>query len=129
MLSARDLTLRRGADPLFERVNFTVFRGDRVGLTGANGTGKSSLFAAICGDLGPDSGDLELPASLKIAHVEQEVSALDRPAIEFVLDGDTELRRVTAAIADQGRPDLNDRMLLNARRDAFLRQALTSLGC
>jgi ATP-binding cassette, subfamily F, member 3 len=105
MLSARDLTLRRGADPLFERVNFTVFRGDRVGLTGANGTGKSSLFAAICGDLGPDSGDLELPASLKIAHVEQEVSALDRPAIEFVLDGDTELRRVTAAIEDAERRD------------------------
>jgi ATP-binding cassette subfamily F protein 3 len=103
MLSARDLTLRRGANPLFERVNFTVFRGDRVGLTGANGTGKSSLFAAICGQLAPDGGDLELPASLKIAHVEQEISALDRPAIEFVLDGDMELRRVTAAIEDAER--------------------------
>ena len=105
MLSARDLTLRRGAEPLFEHVNFTVFRGERVGLTGANGTGKSSLFAAICGDLAPDGGDLELPASLKIAHVEQEVSALDRPAIEFVLDGDAELRRVTAAIEDAERRD------------------------
>jgi ATP-binding cassette subfamily F protein 3 len=105
MLSARDLTLRRGADPLFEHVNFTVFRGERVGLTGANGTGKSSLFAAICGDLAPDGGDLELPVSLKIAHVEQEVSALDRPAIEFVLDGDAELRRVTAAIEDAERRD------------------------
>ena len=102
MLSARDLTLRRGAEPLFEHVNFTVFRGERVGLTGANGTGKSSLFAAICGDLAPDGGDLEFPASLKIAHLEQEVSALDRPAIEFVLDGDVELRRVTAAIEDSG---------------------------
>jgi ATP-binding cassette subfamily F protein 3 len=105
MLSARDLTLRRGAEPLFERVNFTVFRGDRVGLTGANGTGKSSLFAAICGDLAPDAGDLEVPASLRIAHVEQEVTALDRPAIEFVLDGDTELRRVTADIEDAERRD------------------------
>ena len=105
MLSARDLTLRRGAEPLFEHVNFTVFRGERVGLTGANGTGKSSLFAAICGDLAPDGGDLEFPASLKIAHVEQEVSALDRPAIEFVLDGDVELRRVTAAIEDAERRD------------------------
>jgi ATP-binding cassette subfamily F protein 3 len=105
MLSARDLTLRRGADPLFEKVNFTVFRGERVGLTGANGTGKSSLFAAICGELAPDGGELEFPASLKIARVEQEVSALDRPAIEFVLDGDAELRRVTAAIEDAGRRD------------------------
>jgi ATP-binding cassette subfamily F protein 3 len=105
MLAARDLTLRRGADALFEQVNFTVFRGDRVGLTGANGTGKSSLFAAIRGELTPDSGDIELPASLKIAHVEQEVSALDRPAIEFVLDGDTELRRVTRSIEEAERRD------------------------
>ena len=105
MLSARDLTLRRGAEPLFERVNFTVFRGDRIGLTGANGTGKSSLFAAIFGELAPDGGDIELPAALKIAHLEQEVSALDRPAIEFVLDGDTEFRRVTAAIEEAERRD------------------------
>jgi len=105
MLSARDLTLRRGADPLFEKVNFTIFRGERVGLTGANGAGKSSLFAALSGELAPDSGDIELPASLKIAHVEQEVSALDRPAIEFVLDGDAELRRVMSAIEDAERRD------------------------
>src|SRR5580692_59183 len=105
MLSARDLTLRRGADPLFERVNFTVFRGERVGLTGANGAGKSSLFAAIREELAPDGGAIELAASVRIAHVEQEVSALDRPAIEFVLDGDTELTRVTAAIQQAERRD------------------------
>ncbi|HEX4152862.1 MAG TPA: ATP-binding cassette domain-containing protein [Steroidobacteraceae bacterium] len=105
MLSARDLTLRRAAEPLFEHVNFTIYRGDRVGLTGANGSGKSSLFAAICGTLGADRGDLEIPASLKIAHLEQEIPSVDRPAIEFVLDGDTELRRVTAAIEDAERRD------------------------
>ena len=105
MLSARDLTLRRGAEPLFEQVNFTVFRGNKVGLTGANGSGKSSLFAAIRGDLGPDHGDIDRPAALKIAHVEQEVAASDRPAIEFVLDGDTELRSVMAAIGDAERRD------------------------
>ena len=105
MLAARDLTLRRGADPLFEKVNFTIYRGERVGLTGANGTGKSSLFAALRGELAPDSGDIELPASLTIGYVEQEVAALDRPAIEFVLDGDTEFRRLTAAIEDAERRD------------------------
>src|SRR5476651_1003741 len=105
MLSARDLTLRRGPEPLFEQVNFTVFRGDKVGLTGANGAGKSSLFAAIRGDLGPDRGDIDRPAGLKIAHVEQEVGSSERPAIEFVLDGDTELRRVMAAIEDAERRD------------------------
>ena len=105
MLSARDLTLRRGPEPLFEQVNFTIFRGNKVGLTGANGAGKSSLFAAIRGDLGPDRGDIDQPASLKIAHVEQEVAASNRPAIEFVLDGDTELRTIMAAIADAERRD------------------------
>src|ERR1700736_6777160 len=100
MLSARDLTLRRGPEPLFEQVNFTIFRGNKVGLTGANGAGKSSLFAAIRGELTPDRGDIERPAALKIAHVEQEVAASDRAAIEFVLDGDTELRSVMAAIED-----------------------------
>src|SRR5271170_3203795 len=105
MLIARDLTLRRGPEPLFEQVNFTVFRGDKVGLTGANGSGKSSLFAAIRGELGPDRGEIDLPAALKIAHVEQEIASLDRAAIDFVLDGDTELCAVTAAIEDAERRD------------------------
>ena len=100
MLSARDLSLRRGPEPLFEQVNFTVFRGNKVGLTGANGAGKSSLIAAIRGELGPDRGDIDRPAALKITHVEQEVAASDRAAIEFVLDGDTELRSVQAAIEE-----------------------------
>jgi ATP-binding cassette, subfamily F, member 3 len=100
VLSARDLTLRRGPEPLFEQVNFTVFRGNKVGITGANGSGKSSLFAAILGELGADHGDIDRPANLKISHVEQEVTATDRPAIEFVLDGDSELRSVLAAIED-----------------------------
>jgi ATP-binding cassette subfamily F protein 3 len=98
MLSARDLTLRRGPQPLFEQVNFIVFRGNKVGITGANGTGKSSLFAAVLGELAPDRGDIELPAGIKVAHVEQEIAGTSRPAIEFVLDGDAELRAVQAAI-------------------------------
>ncbi len=98
MLSARDLTLRRGPQPLIEQVNFTVFRGNKVGITGANGSGKSSLFAAIRGELIPDRGDIDLPAAVKIAHVEQEIAASSRPAIEFVLDGDAQLRGVQAAI-------------------------------
>ena len=105
MLSARDLTLRRGPEPLFEQVDFTVFRGDKVGITGANGSGKSSLFAAIRGELSADRGEIELPANLKIAYVEQEIAATDREAIEFVLDGDYELRGVLGAIADAERHD------------------------
>jgi ATP-binding cassette subfamily F protein 3 len=98
MLIARDLTLRRGPQPLFEQVDFIVYRGNKVGITGANGTGKSSLFAAILGELAPDRGDIDLAAAIKVAHVEQEIAASPRPAIEFVLDGDAELRRVQLAI-------------------------------
>ena len=98
MLSARDLTLRRGPEPLIEQVNFTIFRGNKLGITGANGTGKSSLFAAIRGELSPDKGEIDRPADLKIAYVEQEISARTRAAIELVMDGDTELRAVEAAI-------------------------------
>jgi ATP-binding cassette, subfamily F, member 3 len=105
VLSARDLTLRRGPQPLIEQANFTVFRGNKVGITGANGSGKSSLFAAILGELGADRGDIDRPANLKIAHVEQEVAASERPAIEFVLDGDTELRSVLAVIEEAERRD------------------------
>jgi ATP-binding cassette, subfamily F, member 3 len=105
VLSARDLTLRRGPQPLIEQANFTVFRGNKVGITGANGSGKSSLFAAILGELAADRGDIDRPANLKIAHVEQEVAASERAAIEFVLDGDTELRSVLAVIEDAERRD------------------------
>jgi ATP-binding cassette, subfamily F, member 3 len=105
VLSARDLTLRRGPLPLFAGVNFTVFRGDKVGIAGSNGTGKSSLFAAILGELAADRGDIDRPAGLKISHVEQEIAAGARHAIEFVLDGDVELCNVLAAIADAERRD------------------------
>jgi ATP-binding cassette subfamily F protein 3 len=99
MLVARDLTLRRGPEPLFEHVDFNVYRGDKIGITGANGAGKSSLFAAVLGDLAPDRGDLELAAASRVAHVEQEIAADGRPAIEFVLDGDAQLRATEAAIS------------------------------
>jgi ATP-binding cassette, subfamily F, member 3 len=105
VLSARDLTLRRGPEPLIEQASFTVFRGNRVGVTGANGAGKSSLFAAIRGELPADRGCIDRPANLKVAHVDQEIAAGDRAAIEFVLDGDTELRGVQAAILEAERRD------------------------
>ena len=76
MLVARDLQLRRGPEPLFEHVDFTVFRGNKVGITGANGTGKSSLFAAVRGLLtrltAAASSCLQ---AVQIGYVEQEIAA------------------------------------------------------
>jgi len=99
MLQFDHLTLRRGPRILFQDAHFQVHPGQRVGVTGANGTGKSSLFELVLGDLHADAGDLRRPADWVIGHVAQETPADPRPAIEYVLDGDGELRRIEAELA------------------------------
>ncbi|MDR1463658.1 MAG: ATP-binding cassette domain-containing protein [Azoarcus sp.] len=94
MICFRNLRLARGARILIEGASLQVFPGWKVGLTGANGSGKSSLFALLRGQILPDRGDLELPSGWVIAHVAQETPALSQVAIEYVLDGDAELRRI-----------------------------------
>ncbi|GAB6068782.1 ATP-binding cassette domain-containing protein [Methylothermus subterraneus] len=99
MLSFHDVSLHRGGRPLFERASFTLRRGSKTGLVGPNGAGKSSLFELICAKLSPDRGQVRLPPDWTLAAVAQEITALDRPAIEFVLDGDRKLREVEQALA------------------------------
>jgi ATP-binding cassette subfamily F protein 3 len=99
MLVFDHLSLRRGTRLLLNDVSFTIHRHEKVGLVGANGTGKSSLLALIRGELQPDAGNFSRPARLSIAHVAQELPGGDRAAIEFVLDGDAELRAIEADIA------------------------------
>ena len=94
MLTLRQLSLQRGGKPLFENVSLTVYPGWKVGVIGANGSGKSSLFALLRDELHPDIGDLDLPPRWTVAHVAQETPALPAPALEFVLDGDAELRQI-----------------------------------
>jgi len=98
MLSFSDVSLRRGVRVLFEHANFTLYRGEKIGVTGANGAGKSSLLSLVLGELPPDSGRFEMPTKLAVAHVAQETDASDRSAIDFVMDGDTELRELEAHI-------------------------------
>ena len=99
MIQLRNLTLARGARPLIEGATVQIHPGQKVGVVGANGCGKTSLFALLRGELHPDTGDLELPPRWVIAHVAQETPAIAVPALEFVLDGDAELRQVEAEIA------------------------------
>ena len=94
MIRLSQVTLRRGAKPLLEGADLTLHAGDRAGLIGANGSGKTSLFALLRGELHADKGDAELPTHWRIAHVAQETPALDRTAVEYVIDGDTTLRRL-----------------------------------
>jgi ATP-binding cassette, subfamily F, member 3 len=100
MLNFTDVTIRRGPRVLFSDATFGLFRGEKVGITGENGSGKSSLLALVRGDLQADAGTFEMPSNLAIAHVSQELAATDAAAIEFVLDGDAELRAIEKSIAE-----------------------------
>ncbi|HVY80744.1 MAG TPA: ATP-binding cassette domain-containing protein [Steroidobacteraceae bacterium] len=100
MLNFADVAIRRGTRLLFSGATFGLFRGEKVGITGENGSGKSSLLALVRGELQPEAGSFDMPSNLQIAHVSQELEATDQPAIEFVLDGDAELRAIERQIAD-----------------------------
>ena len=99
MLRITNLTLARGSKRLLEGANLTVHPGQKRGLVGSNGCGKSSLFAALLHELIPDAGSIDLPGAWTIAHVAQETPPVNATALDFVLDGDRELREVEAALA------------------------------
>lgn len=94
MIRLQNLTLQRGPQRLLEGAELTLHAGQKVGLIGANGAGKSSLFALLRGELTADAGDCHLPADWRIAHMRQEIDTLDRLAVDYVLDGDVRLREV-----------------------------------
>jgi ATP-binding cassette subfamily F protein 3 len=110
VLKFDDVTLRRGPRVLFAHADFSLFRGEKVGITGENGSGKSSLLALVRGELHPDAGHFTMPGNLAMAHVAQELDAIDRPAIEFVLDGDAELRALETRIAQAEAADQGTRL-------------------
>ncbi len=110
MLQFDHVSLRRGPRLLFENATFQVHPGQKVGVTGANGTGKSSLFAMVLGGLGADAGDIALPRDWVIAHLAQEIAATQQEAIEYVLDGDAELRRLQADLASAEAGDQGERI-------------------
>lgn len=99
VIQFRNLSLARGARRLFEGATCQIHPGWRVGLVGANGSGKSSLFALLRGELHADTGECEIPASWTIASVAQETPAVPVPALDYALDGDAELRAIERGIS------------------------------
>jgi len=100
MLSFKNLSLRRNGELLLEQVSMTLYQGAKVGLVGANGIGKTSLFKLITGELDVDTGHLALPRHLKIAHMAQEVHASQQTALNYVLEGDDAINQILTEIQE-----------------------------
>ena len=117
MLNFKNIALRRGARVLFANSSFTIHKGQKVGFTGANGAGKSSLFALVKNELHLDEGDFSMPPNLEVAHVAQETPPVTSSAIDYVIDGDQQLRELQKqlALAEQ-----NDNGLKQAEYHATL---------
>ncbi len=98
MIRFSNVSLMRGTKPLLEDADLTLNPGDKIGLIGANGAGKSSLFAMLRSELHPDQGAIDFPQRWRMAYVAQETPALDRPAIEYAIDGDANLRTLQAEL-------------------------------
>jgi len=100
MLTFTDIELRRGQQILLQHCSITVHRGNRVGITGANGTGKSTLFALILGQISAESGEFDCPRGIQTAHVEQHTPSTERSAVEYTIDGDAELRELQQQLSN-----------------------------
>ncbi len=98
MIKLSQISVRHGAHALLENTSATIFPGHKVGLVGANGSGKSSLFAVLRGELSTDTGEVDLPKAWAVAHMAQHIKALDQTAIDFVLDGDEAFRAAERAV-------------------------------
>jgi len=112
MINLQQLSLRRGPKLLLDKTSIIIHPGQRVGITGANGTGKSSLFALILGDLDADGGELAIPQQLALAHVAQEIPATDIAAIDYVLQGDQELSTLRQQLAHAQHTDQGEKIAL-----------------
>ncbi len=99
MIRFIQVSLMRGIKPLLEQVDLTLNPGDKIGLIGANGAGKSSLFAMLRGELHPDQGEIDFPAKWRMAYVAQETPPLERAALDYAIDGDVTLRKLEAQLA------------------------------
>ncbi|MDG1310789.1 MAG: ATP-binding cassette domain-containing protein [Porticoccaceae bacterium] len=110
MISLSDIELRRGTKVLLREAELVIHPGQHIGIIGANGCGKSSLFKLLLGKIAPDAGNLFIPSDWNIAHMAQELASTNSSALDYVLDGDPELRRTEVAIEEALQLEDNDRL-------------------
>lgn len=99
MISLQDISLRLGSQLLLDEADLTVYAGQKVGIIGRNGTGKTSLFKLLMGELSPDTGELDFPKDLRKSQMRQETLGSIRSAVDYVKDGDAKFRHVEKQIA------------------------------
>lgn len=117
MIQFDQVSLRRGGRVLFQKASMQLHPGWKIGLTGVNGAGKSTLFAALLGDLVADEGNLIRPAVWTVAHMAQEIKALEMPALDFVLSGDEEYWSIKERLAHPDQLSNDDLAKLHGRFD------------
>ncbi|MCG3758099.1 ABC transporter ATP-binding protein [Vibrio cincinnatiensis] len=110
MITFSDIQLLRGGKPLLEQASATIHPGDKIGLVGKNGCGKSTLFALIKEEISIDAGSFSLPAHWELAWVAQETPALERQALEYVIDGDREYRQLEKQLSEAEHMDHGTRV-------------------
>ena len=109
MIRFINVSLMRGTKPLLENVDLTLNPGDKIGLIGVNGAGKSSLFGMLRNELHADQGEIDFPAKWRVGYVAQETPALDRTALDYAIDGDITLRKLEEDLARlEALPESND---------------------
>jgi len=112
MITLSNIQLQRGGKPLLENASATLYPGERIAVIGANGSGKSTLFQVLQGEQSLDGGTARVPTNWRVAHMAQEVDAVARQSLDFVLDGDGYLRQLEAELAAAQDADNDDRLAL-----------------
>ena len=124
MISLQDISLRLGSQLLLDEVGLTVYAGQKVGIIGRNGTGKTSLFKLLMGELSPDTGELDFPKDLRKSQMRQETKGSTRSALDYVIDGDAKYRSLEKQIA-QAEQEQNDNKLAQLHADLDLHDGWT----
>jgi ATP-binding cassette subfamily F protein 3 len=110
MITLKNVTLRRSAKVLLDSTSVTLNPGEKVGLVGRNGAGKSSLFALLNGSLHEDAGEYYIPTQWRMGQVSQDMPETDQSATEFVIEGDTVLNAARAEVKASEATEDGDRM-------------------
>ncbi|MGK0498494.1 MAG: ATP-binding cassette subfamily F protein 3 [Oceanicoccus sp.] len=110
MIKLHDISIQRGSKILLEQANAVFHPGQKIALIGANGSGKSSLFQLLLGQLSNDQGTLSIPSQWRIAHMAQEVAISDRNALDYIIDGDQQLRDIEAAMLRAEQQEQHERL-------------------